>query len=166
MSISKSLIQFENNESYIKNLLDLIINSLEQSSQDMKTEEILELGEGMEIVTRPWALVFLKDDKLLQTELLKRINQEGYLSEERKWLDLIQVCRIDTIHQIRAVLCALHMNMEEIKYQQQKTSILDWMRYEKDNQPPSLIIVVDLLDLLVHEDKLQNNTILRYMTIK
>ncbi|KAI9476118.1 MAG: hypothetical protein EXX96DRAFT_575850 [Benjaminiella poitrasii] len=170
MSISKSFVQFENDDSYMKHLLDLIVNSLEQSSQDMKTEEMVELGEGFETVTRPWALVFLKDSELLKTELLKRVDENDN-EGERKWLDLIQVCRIDTIHQIRAILCALHMKMDDSESpRHQQRSILDWMKYEKDGQPPSLIVVADLLDFLVHEEKQQNSAAvvdpaLRYMTI-
>lgn len=57
----------------------------------MKTEEINELGEGFESVTRPWALVFLKDDTPFQAELSTRKKDQRVQTEERLWLNSIRV---------------------------------------------------------------------------
>jgi hypothetical protein len=77
----------------------------------------------------------------------------------------VKISRIETTHQLRGVMSALHV--KETVTEEQPTSeaeaankfanhnqinsdnILNWMINEKDNQPPCLIVIVDLMDLIL-----------------
>ncbi|KAI8981700.1 hypothetical protein BDF20DRAFT_818710, partial [Mycotypha africana] len=167
-------------------LIELITTTLKKKAELLKTETVVQLGEGFQYVTAPWALVFMKHDNQVYNELLNRNVKEGYHPKERTWLDSIRVCKVETFHQIRAILTALHIKPgpELTKNSLTATastmgaaansnktllesSILHWKQNEKYGQPPSCIFVIDLLDILVSNSKVINdNESLKYLSLK
>jgi hypothetical protein len=76
--------------------LDIIITKLKVKAELLKTDQIKQLGEGFEIVTRPWALLLSKNDKHLESALAHKCfemfkGSSNAKPDERIWLDLIQV---------------------------------------------------------------------------
>lgn len=79
--------------------------------------------------------------------------------------DIAKISRIDSSHQLRVILCDLHIKNKEIRsHEPQQLSVLKWIENEKDEQPPSLIVAVDLLELLAEGKKDYNK--MQFMTIK
>jgi hypothetical protein len=67
---------------------------------------------------------------------------------------MVKISRVDTVHQLRALMCSLHIKEATVKSEEKEVAshhILNWITLEKDSQPPSMVIVVDLLDYLVHD---------------
>lgn len=86
---------------------------------------------------------------------------------------MAKISRIDTVHQLRALMCALHVKTspaakEKLAHQVGELNhhLLDWIALEKDSQPPSIIVVVDLLEYLVQDDTTVPSSDVRYSTIK
>ncbi|RCI04664.1 hypothetical protein CU098_008831 [Rhizopus stolonifer] len=160
---TSSFFHFNDTPTYSSELLDLLIKTLKQNANHLKTEISVQLGEGFQSVTRPWALVLAKEPDIFQDIVKNRvmsIHTRRIPPEERFWLNSIQVCRVENIHQLRAIICALHMK----ETNQEAHHIIQWIEREKDGQPPNMIVVVDLLDYLVNrQDKL--NDPLRYLYI-
>ncbi|KAI8643966.1 hypothetical protein BD408DRAFT_414178 [Parasitella parasitica] len=65
--------------------------------------------------------------------------------------------RIDSVGQLKAKLCSLHVPAQE-----QKNDILDIIEYEKHGHPPSIVVVIDLFAYLMLGST-QNNE-LQYLT--
>ncbi|KAI8373466.1 hypothetical protein EDC96DRAFT_499464 [Choanephora cucurbitarum] len=170
VNTTSSFFGFKQSPSYSAELLSLIMKTLKQNDSHMRSEENQQLGEGFKSVTRPWALVLAKEPNVFEDTLKNRIVSihttgatalDNMPPEERLWLEAIQVCRIENIHQLRAVVCSLHMKETGKKAQH----IVQWIEREKDGQPPNLIVVVDLLDYLVNQQEKLNDP-LRYLYIE
>ncbi|CEP18893.1 hypothetical protein [Parasitella parasitica] len=95
-----------------------------------------------------WALVIAKDDELVKNGLSKRFYQKP---DDRIWFDSIQICRVDSLDQLKAELCSLHVSVQE-----QKNDILDIIEYEKHGQPPSIVLVNGLFAYLKMDPALDN----------
>ncbi|KAI8147638.1 hypothetical protein BJV82DRAFT_508003 [Fennellomyces sp. T-0311] len=102
-----------------------------QSNQDFES-----WGPDAAYTARPWALVFVHDTQALS----KAIKDETSL-EERQWLESIRVCQVENVHQLQGILCALHIR----EHPQPRSDLLSWIQTERDNQPPCLIVVKDML---------------------
>jgi hypothetical protein len=70
--------------------------------------------------------------------------------------NILKISRVESTHQLRGVLCALHVNSTTenqesaaCKSDAKLSNILDWVINEKENQPPCLIVVVDLVDIII-----------------
>lgn len=71
---------------------------------------------------------------------------------------MVKISRVESIHQLRGVLCSLHVNSTTTEQEESaarksgakpSNNIIDWMINEKDNQPPHAIVVIDLVDIIV-----------------
>lgn len=71
---------------------------------------------------------------------------------------MAKISRINTTHQLKGVLSALHVNSTQQqedtvvaanKSDTKSSNIINWMVEEKSNQPPTLIVVIDLIDLII-----------------
>lgn len=90
---------------------------------------------------------------------------------------MVKISRIDTKHQLRAFMSALHIkesiesgeNLVSNELHRHQHHLVDWIALEKDGQPPSIIVVADLLEYLVQDDN-EKDRILpcdgRYSTIR
>ncbi|KAI8881251.1 hypothetical protein K501DRAFT_253618 [Backusella circina FSU 941] len=148
-----------------KQVVDFIILQLKQISSNFEcyNQPATILGSGFEKATRPWAFLFCKDDQHIKHVLKEKAIAlfQGQLdSEERKWLDSIQICRVDTVHQLKAIMCAIHLKPNSVK----SNHLLSWLEEEKYGQPPSLMIVVDLMDLILDTKNITDP--LRYNRLK
>ncbi|KAI7857841.1 hypothetical protein BDC45DRAFT_434854 [Circinella umbellata] len=122
-----------------KTVLDFVIMQLQQKTAH-SNRIFQSFGAGTMYTTRPWALVFVHDSQSLSNA----INNDISRLENRQWLESIQVCQVENIHQIRAILCALHIQQQSTNNSSQ-SDILSWIQNERDNQPPCLIVVKGLL---------------------
>ncbi|KAI8986020.1 hypothetical protein BDB01DRAFT_834796 [Pilobolus umbonatus] len=124
-------------------------------------EGIQQYGKGIEVVTRPWALIVCKDMAIHK-------ENTNIQPEQRIWLDYIRICHIDTIHQLRALLSGVHMVPDIMNNKENSSNILSWIAHEKDGQPPVIIVVVDLVDLLISNMNKDYNIHdpLRYLTLR
>ncbi|KAI9269359.1 hypothetical protein BY458DRAFT_436597 [Sporodiniella umbellata] len=137
-----------------KDLVDIVLVHLQQKHLELCTEYSY-LGKGFEKTIQPWALVFCNDMSVLESALCQTE------AEQRVWLDMIRICRVETAHQLRAVLCGIHIQPQG---ESEQVDILSWIEKEKNGQPPSLIVVFDLFELLQSEATGAED--LRYLSIK
>ncbi|KAI8364902.1 hypothetical protein BD560DRAFT_402328 [Blakeslea trispora] len=158
VNTTSNFFGFKQSSNYPAELLSIIIKTLKQNNSHMNTEENQQLGEGFKSVTRPWALVLVKEPSVFENTLKNRIvsihttgatTLDNMPPEERLWLDAIRVCCVENIHQLRAVVCSLHMKETNEKARH----VVQWIQKEKDGQPPNLIVVVDLLDYLMNQQE-------------
>ncbi|KAI9264217.1 hypothetical protein BDA99DRAFT_437828 [Phascolomyces articulosus] len=122
-----------------RTVLDFVIMQLQQKTAH-SNKAFESWGESTMYTTRPWALVFVHDPKSL-TQAIK----DDISFDNRPWLESIRVCQVENIHQLRAILCAMHIHMEQTLSSTNQSDLLSWMQTERDNQPPCLIVVKDLL---------------------
>ncbi|CEG81909.1 hypothetical protein RMATCC62417_16051 [Rhizopus microsporus] len=97
--------------------------------------------------------------------LKQKLDEENAESqaEQRRWLDLIRICRVETTHQLRAVLCGIHI---EPPREEESIDILQWMYEHKDGRPPSMVIVIDLFGIMLsNQSDNEHSETLRYLTI-
>ncbi|KAG1468037.1 hypothetical protein G6F56_004069 [Rhizopus delemar] len=134
--------------------MELVMTQLQEKQAELGTHYAY-LGKGFEKTIRPWALVFCKDMEPLETALHQTE------AEQRMWLDMIRICRVETAHQLRAVLCGIHIQPKD---EAEHVDILRWIEKEKNGQPPSVIVVADMFDFLLRNTG--NTESLRYLTIK
>ncbi|KAG1052914.1 hypothetical protein G6F46_000191 [Rhizopus delemar] len=140
-------------------LLELVISEL-QEKHNILHSHYSQLGKGFEKTIKPWALVFCKNIE----DIEKTFHEESQEAEQKTWLDLIRICRVETAHQLRAVLCGIHIKPNTIG---EEIDILRWIEEEKNGQPPSIVVVIDLFDLML-SNKSDNEyaETLRYLSIK
>lgn len=160
----------ENNEENAKIIIDFVIEQLVQKS-DIVHDIIHPYGVGVEAVTKPWAMVICKDMSSFQSMLHSKTSDISHSNTvQRKWLNLIRICQIDTIHQLRGLISGLQMiNAISKNTRSHHKNILTWIAIEKDGQPPALIVIVDLLDLLISgisKNDYDQNDPLRYLTLR
>ncbi|KAI9312103.1 hypothetical protein BX666DRAFT_1881141 [Dichotomocladium elegans] len=123
-----------------KTVIDFISLQIQQKKK--------QLEQHLGIPCRPWVLVFASQMSLFQSAL-GPLQQDRDFWEQRQWLDGIRVCQVASIHELRAVLCALHLKGEASPQQEhQQEDIVTWIDNAHDGQPPCLIVVMDLLQLL------------------
>ncbi|KAI7870468.1 hypothetical protein BDF14DRAFT_1709806, partial [Spinellus fusiger] len=113
-------------EDPIKNTSTLLDFVLLQIQQKRRAIEQLQLGQGFVEAVHPWALVFVSTTKHLEVVLRERM-------KERQYLDAIRICHTETIHQLKAMLCAFHIHPEGSG---NSNNLLEWIELEKEGQPP------------------------------
>ncbi|ORZ00314.1 hypothetical protein BCR43DRAFT_136153 [Syncephalastrum racemosum] len=125
-----------------KTVLDFAMLRLQQD-EAASSALFAPLGPAAVFTARPWAMLLVHDRTLMEQALAERRQSA---SADRPWLDAMQICQIDTIHQLRGILCTLHVSIETKALPR---SIISWIQHKKDGQPPCLIVVTDLLGLLI-----------------
>ncbi|CDS11667.1 hypothetical protein LRAMOSA03930 [Lichtheimia ramosa] len=129
-----------------KTILEFCILQLQQKRQQANqvVEEVL--GPEATFPLRPWALLFTKNKTALE-QALQSMSQDmkadGSRWADRRWLEGIRICTIENVPQLKAMLCALHLSGSG-----SGSDLLSWIQHEHDNQPPCLIVVMDLLRLV------------------
>jgi hypothetical protein len=67
---------------------------------------------------------------------------------------------VDTVHHLKAIMCSLHLKPTAVR----PNHILSWLEEEKYGQPPSLMVVVDLMDLMLETKTVTDS--LRYTRLE
>ncbi|KAI9493769.1 hypothetical protein BDB00DRAFT_354293 [Zychaea mexicana] len=129
-------------------VLDFVVMQLQQKTAH--SNQVFEsIGPDAVYTTRPWALVFVNETQ----DLTRALRDDFGVSslEKRQWLESIRVCQVESVHQLKAILCAMHMDDAQPlpvvagPGPRPSSDLLSWMQTERDNQPPCLIVVNDLL---------------------
>lgn len=151
-----------------RTILEFCILQLQQKRQQANqvVEEVL--GPEATFPLRPWALLFTKNKTALE-QALQSMSQDmkadGSRWADRRWLEGIRIwwailllqqhfivfclllmddpSTIENVPQLKAMLCALHLSGSG-----SGSDLLSWIQHEHDNQPPCLIVVMDLLRLV------------------
>ncbi|KAF7727577.1 hypothetical protein EC973_007338 [Apophysomyces ossiformis] len=119
-------------------VLDFVIMQLQNCAPEVEQKQ--NLGHGIHYVTRPWALVIVQDTEDIRKALderAKSLKESETARKQRKWLEDIRIW---------ALLCAFHVQSPDLKG---SSNILGWIQNEKDGQPPSIIVVMDLYNGLI-----------------
>ncbi|ORZ23016.1 hypothetical protein BCR42DRAFT_127551 [Absidia repens] len=122
-----------------KKILQQVASLLEKS----RSAEIF--GEAVSYSTRPWVLLFCPAIEALETA----IHEEFATRNNPKLLESIRICCVQDMYELRKVLACIHLPPGP----ESKNDIISWMMQEKFGQPPILMCVVDLLDILLATDR-------------
>ncbi|CAO3597334.1 unnamed protein product [Absidia cylindrospora] len=116
------------------------VTSLLQQTQSAET-----FGEAVSFSTRPWVLLFCPAIEAMETAILEYFATHN----NPKLLESIRLCCVQDMHELRKVLACIHLP----PCPESKNDIISWMTLEKFGQPPILVCVMDLLDILLATDR-------------
>ncbi|CAO3642357.1 unnamed protein product [Cunninghamella echinulata] len=163
MEINSCFFKLNNDDiTNTSTILEYIIEYLQ------KRKGIEGYGEAVSYSTRPWVLAFCSDLDSIELTIAQALTNKHHdfnLQSNKIWLEGIRLCVVKNLDELRAMLSSIHLtppsptettststmeaNNKKINMEEDDHDLLTWIIKEKQGQPPSMVVVINLLELLL-----------------